>query len=312
MKTKLGGNILLLITALVWGISFVSQSVGMEYVEPNTFNGIRTLMGGIVLLPVIFFLDSGKKKGGTYVPTNKKKLLLYGSICGVFLCVASTLQTYGMNGNFGFSAITTGESGFLTALYIIFVAILGVFSGKKLSAKIILGVVLSMVGMYFLCLFGTSISLSIGHFLTFLCAIVFSLHILVIDKFSPEVDGVKLSCTQFFVAGSLNLIVMCFLESPNISAILSCVPALLYSGVMSCGVAYTLQIIGQKYTDPTSASILMSLESVFSALAGWVLLGQSMTIPQILGCGLMFAAIVLVQLPDKKRFLQEMRIGEKI
>ena len=312
MKTKLGGNILLLVTALVWGISFVSQSVGMEYVEPNTFNGIRTLLGGIVLLPVIFFLDKTKKEKGTYLPTNKKKLFLYGGICGVFLCVASTLQTYGMNGNFGFSAITTGESGFLTALYIIFVAILGAFSGKKLSAKIILGVMLSMVGMYFLCLFGTSISLSIGHFLTFLCAIIFALHILVIDKFSPEVDGVKLSCTQFFVAGTLNLIVMCFFETPSLSAIFSCVPALLYSGVMSCGVAYTLQIIGQKYTDPTSASILMSLESVFSALAGWVLLGQSMTLFQILGCGLMFAAIVLVQLPDKKRILQEVHAGEKI
>lgn len=312
MKTKLGGNILLLITALVWGISFVSQSVGMEYVEPNTFNGIRTLLGGVVLLPVIFCLDKTKKKKGTFVPTNKKKLLLYGSICGVFLCIASTLQTYGMNGNFGYAAITTGESGFLTALYIIFVAVLGAFSGRKLSAKIILGVMLSMVGMYFLCLFGTSISLSIGHFLTFLCAIVFALHILVIDKFSPEVDGVKLSCTQFFVAGTLNLIVMFLFETPNLSAISSCVPALLYSGVMSCGVAYTLQIIGQKYTDPTSASILMSLESVFSALAGWVLLSQRMTLPQILGCTLMFAAIVLVQLPDKKRILQKTHIGENI
>ncbi len=312
MKTKLGGNAILLLTALIWGISFVSQSVGMEYVEPNTFNGIRTIMGGIVLLPVIFFLDKTKKKKGTYVPQNKKKFLLYGSICGVFLCIASTLQTYGMNGNFGFPAITTGESGFLTALYIIFVAVLGAFSGKKLTGKIILGVLLSMVGMYFLCLFGASISLSFGHLLTFLCAIVFALHILVIDKFSPEVDGVKLSCTQFFVAGTLNLIIMCIFETPSIHAILSCGTALLYSGVMSCGVAYTLQIIGQKYTDPTSASILMSLESVFSALAGWVLLNQSMTLPQILGCSLMFTAIVLVQLPDKKRSLQKISTGENI
>lgn len=298
MINKMKGNILLLITAVVWGISFVAQSSGMDYVEPNTFIGIRTLLGGIVLLPVIAVTDAGKKKNGTYQKINWKKLLLYGSICGLCLWAASTLQTYGLA-----AGISAGESGFITALYIIFVAVFGVFAGRNLSGKIISGVFLAMVGMYFLCLFGNGFTLSSGHLITLICAVIFSIHILVIDKFSPQADGVKLSCTQFFVAGVLGCIAMFLTESPEWSAICSCWLQIGYAGIMSCGVAYTLQIIGQKYTDPTSASILMSLESVFSALSGWALLGQSMSFPQIVGCVLMFSAIVLVQLPDKKGIL---------
>lgn len=293
MTKKMRGNILLLITAVVWGISFVSQSVGMDYIEPNTFNGLRTLLGGIVLLPVIFVIDAGKKKNGTYEKCDFKKLLLYGSICGVLLCVAATLQTYGLK------ETTAGKSGFITALYIIFVAAGGIFTGRKLKLKIVIGVLLAVLGMYFLCLFGEKINFCFGDFLTFICAIVFSFHIMVIDRFSPKTDGVKLSCTQFLVAGTLNIIVMFIFENPDVELIKQCVGAILYSGIMSCGVAYTLQIVGQKYTDPTSASMLMSLESVFAALSGWVLLGESMSLPQILGGVLMFAAIILVQLPDK-------------
>ncbi len=296
MNQKLKGNSILLITALVWGISFVAQSSGMSYVGPNTFIGLRTLLGGIVLLPVIAVIDGGKKKAGTYRPTEWKKLLGYGTVCGLCLWVASTLQTYGLA-----DGITTGESGFITALYIIFVAVFGVFAGQRISAKIICGVLLAMLGMYFLCLFGSGFTLKSGHVITLICAVIFSVHILVIDKFSPRTDGVKLSCTQFFVAGILGCIAMFILEKPEWSAISACWLEIGYAGIMSCGVAYTLQIIGQKYTDPTSASILMSLESVFSALAGWVLLGQSLSLPQIAGCVLMFSAIVLVQLPDKRK-----------
>ena len=294
MKGKMKGNILLLITAVVWGISFVAQSSGMDYVGPNTFIGIRTLLGGIVLLPVILVLDKEKKKNGTYKPVDLKKLLLYGLICGLCLWAASTLQTYGLA-----EGISAGESGFITALYIIFVAVCGVFSGRKLSGKIICGVLLAMLGMYFLCLFGNGFVFSRGHLITLLCAVIFSVHILVIDKFSPQTDGVKLSCMQFFVAGILGCCVMFLLENPQWDAIKQCWLEIGYAGIMSCGVAYTLQIVGQKYTDPTSASMLMSLESVFSAISGWILLGQSMTVFQISGCILMFAAIVLVQLPDK-------------
>ncbi len=294
MSKKMRGNLLLLLTAVVWGISFVSQSVGMEYIEPNTFNGIRTFLGGIVLLPVIFVIDKGKKKNGIYEKCDFKKLLLYGTICGVFLCVAATLQTYGLK------ETTAGKSGFITALYIIFVAIIGVFTGRRLNLKIISGVLMAVLGMYFLCLYGETVNFCFGDFLTLLCAIVFTFHIIVIDKFSPKTDGVKLSCVQFLVAGTLNLIVMFIFENPDIALIKQCAGAILYSGIMSCGVAYTLQIVGQKYTDPTSASMIMSLESVFAALSGWVLLGETMSFAQILGGVLMFAAIIFAQLPDRK------------
>ncbi|MBO5734353.1 MAG: DMT family transporter [Clostridia bacterium] len=276
-------------------MSFVSQSVGMEYIEPNTFMAIRTLMGGLVLLPVIFVLDKSKKKQGTYRPTNMKKLLKYGIICGVFLCSAQTLQTYGIQ------TTTTAKSGFLTALYIIFVAIIGLFMGKKLTGKMVLGILTAVVGMYFLCLFGEKVSFNMGDGLTILCAVFFAGQILCIDKFVADMDGLKLSCTQFFVAGTINAVLMFTVETPQIGNILSCSTALLYSGIMSCGVAYTLQVIGQKYADPTSASIIMSLESVFAAISGWIILSQSMSGVQIVGCALMFLAIVLVQLPQKNK-----------
>lgn len=294
MLKKIRGNILLLITSLVWGMSFVSQSIGMDYIEPNTFNGIRSLLGGIVLIPVILVIDNSKKKQGTYRKCNYKKLLTYGTICGIFLCLGATLQTYGLR------ETTTGKSGFITALYIIFVSFIGMFLKKKFNSKIIFGVILSIIGMYFLCLSGSTIDFCFGDFLTFICAIVFTFHILAIDKFSPEIDGVKLSCVQFLVCGILNCIVMLIIESPDIALIKSCANAIIYSGVMSCGVGYTLQIIAQKYTDPTSASMIMSLESVFAAFSGWIMLGEKMEFMQIFGCVLMFIAIILVQLPDRK------------
>lgn len=294
LNQKLKGNIILFITAIIWGISFVSQSVSMDYIGPNTFMGIRTTMGGLVLLPFIFFTDYTKKKNGTFKKTNFKKLLSYGVPCGVFLCIASTLQTYGLQ------VTTTAKSGFLTALYIIFVSIAGIFYGKRMNLKIASGVALSIVGMYFLCLFGEVISFNWGDGLTLLCAVFFAGQILLIDKFINDIDGVKLACTQFLTAGIINLIIMFLIEKPEMGNILSCTVPILYSGIMSCGVAYTFQIIGQKYTDPTSASIIMSLESVFAALSGWVLLGEGMTMIQIFGCLFMFLAIILVQLPNKK------------
>lgn len=294
MKNQIKGTIILFITAIIWGISFVSQSVGMEYIGPNTFMGIRTTMGGLVLLPYIYLNDKRRKKQGTYQQTNWKKLFRYGAICGLFLCIASTLQTYGLK------YTTTAKSGFLTALYIIFVALLGIPSGKKLNRKGILGVITAVVGMYFLCLFGTQFSFNRGDLLTIFCAIFFAGQILCIDQFVHEVDGVKLSCMQFFVSGFLNLVLMFLIEKPTMESIFGCSTALLYSGVMSCGIAYTLQIVGQKYSEPTSASIIMSFESVFAALSGWIILSEVMSISQIFGCLLMFLAIVLVQLPEKR------------
>ncbi len=293
MKNNLKGNIILLITAIIWGVSFVSQSVGMDYIEPNTFIGIRTTLGALVLLPFIYVRDCNLKRQGTYKKIELKKLLKYGTICGLFLCIASTLQTYGLK------YTTTAKSGFLTALYIIFVAVFGALFGKKLTRKTYLGITTAVLGMYFLCLFGSDISFNVGDLLTIVCAVFFAGQILFIDKFVHEVDGIKLSCTQFFVCGVINLVLMFLFEKPNMTNIMSCATPILYSGIMSCGVAYTLQIVGQKYSEPTSASIIMSLEAVFAAISGWIILSEAMSLSQILGSALMFLAIVLVQLPNK-------------
>ena len=297
---KLKGNMILLLTAFIWGVSFIAQSKGVEEISPLAFNGIRSVLGGLVLLPVIFFLDRSKKKKGIPVQKVDKTLLLSGVICGVCLCVASTLQTIGM------VYTSPGKSGFLTALYMVIVPILGLFMGKKPRGVILISVAIALLGLYLMCM-DASLAINIGDVLTIICAFVFAFHILAIDKFSPQVDGVKLACLQFFVCGILNLIAMAFLrETPTVAQVVSLWASIGYSGVLSCGVAYTLQIVGQKYTDPTSASILMSLESEFATLTtvlliswGWDLTGGALSIREIWGCVLMFGAILLVQLPEK-------------
>lgn len=295
MNNNLKGSLILFLTAIIWGISFVAQSVGMDFIEPATFMGIRTTMGGLVLLPFIFITDRNKKKQGTYVKQDMKKVLKGGALCGFFLCCASVLQTYGLK------YTTTAKSGFLTALYIIFVAVFGLFCGKKLNVKMALGIITSVVGMYFLCLFGADVSFNIGDLLTVICALFFTGQILCVDKYVREnVDCVKLSCTQFLVAGGLCLILMVLTETPDINNIMICTIPLLYSGIMSCGVAYTLQVVGQKYAEPTTASIIMSFEAVFAAIAGWIIINEAMSLSQIGGCLLMFLAIILVQLPSNK------------
>ncbi len=296
-KAKLKGNLILMLTAIIWGISFVSQRTGMEYIEPNTFNGIRTWLGCAVLVPFILVRERTKRAEMKAAEKQKGKVLLVGGIvCGCLLCLASTLQTYGMK------FTTAGKSGFITAMYMILVPFLGLFFKKRPSLIAVLSALVALGGLSLLCLTGGDMGqINFGDVLTLICALVFAFHILAIDYFSPQVDGVKLSCLQFFVSGAINIVLMFLLETPQLPLILQCSTAILYSGVMSCGVAYTLQIIGQKYTDPTSASILMSLESVFAVLAGAVLLGERMNGMEILGCVLMFAAILLVQMPEKTK-----------
>ena len=298
---KLKGNSLLLLTSLVWGISFIAQSKGVELISPMAFNGIRSMLGAIVLLPVIFFLDLGKRKKGIPIHKPDKNLILGGLLCGFLLCVAATLQTAGM------VYTSPGKSGFITALYMVIVPVIGLFTGKKTRAVIWISVLIAVVGLYLMCI-DSSLKINIGDILTLICALVFAFHILAIDYFSPKVGGVKLACLQFFVCGALNLIYMFIFEEPELGPILDCWIAIGYSGIFSCGVAYTLQIVGQKYTDPTSASILMSLESVFATLTtvilvalGWNITGGALSFREILGCILMFGAIILVQLPEKKR-----------
>lgn len=297
-KHTLKGNLILLLTAVIWGISFVSQRVGMEYIKPNTFNGLRTMLGALVLVPFILVREKTGKCKLANNRTNRKKLLIGGLICGVLLCLASTLQTWGM------VYTTSGKSGFITAMYMIFVPIIGLFMGKRIRLFTILGIFCGVTGMYLLTLSGSDFSLNIGDLITLGCAVIFAFHILVIDRLSSEVDGVKLACLQFFVCGTINIILMFLFEHPDWSLVRSCTVPILYSGILSCGVAYTLQIIGQQYAEPTPASIIMSLESVFAALAGWVLLSEALKPEEILGCVLMFAAIIIVQLPEKKTMVE--------
>ena len=299
-KEQMKNSLLLLLTAFIWGVAFVAQSVGGEAVGCFTFNGVRSLIGAIVLIPVIFFLDGQKKKElgeekFLEQKGDKKTLILGGICCGVMLCIASNFQ------QFGISFTTVGKAGFITAMYILIVPIFGLFMKKKVGAKVWIGVVLATIGLYMLCMTSESFSLSKGDFLVLICALFFSLHILIIDYFSPKVDGVRMSCIQFFVCGVISTAIAFVTESPSLHSILSGWLPILYAGVLSCGVAYTLQIVGQKNMDPTVASLILSLESVFSVLAGWVILNQTLSGREILGCILMFLAIILAQLPEKQK-----------
>ena len=299
---QMKNSLILLLTAFIWGVAFVAQSVGGEAVGCFTFNGVRSLIGGLVLLPVISFLDRQKKKElgeAAFLEQkgDRKTLMIGGISCGLMLCIASNFQ------QFGISFTTVGKAGFITAMYILIVPILGLFMKKKVGMKVWLGVVLATIGLYMLCMTSERFSLSKGDLLVLICAGFFSLHILIIDYFSPKVDGVRLSCIQFFVCGIISTVIAFIFENPNVSAILSGWLPILYAGVLSCGVAYTLQIIGQKNMDPTVASLILSLESVFSVLAGWVILKQTLSVRELFGCVLMFLAIILAQLPEKSKSL---------
>lgn len=297
-KTK--NTFLLLLTAFIWGVAFVAQSVGMDYVGPLTFNASRFIIGAIFLIPCIAFLDKLKEKENQAAcknipaaPQNKKVLITGGICCGIAIAAASTLQQYGI------AYTTVGKAGFITALYIVIVPILGIFLKRKPRLIIWFSVLLALVGLYFLCM-TDSLSFSKGDTLVLLCAFVFSLHIMIIDHFSPMVDGVRMSCIQFAVAGVLCGIPALIFEHPTFSSLIAAWAPILYAGILSCGVAYTLQIMAQKNYDPTVASLLLSLESVFSVLAGWVILHQALSPREIFGCVLVFIAIILVQLPAPK------------
>ncbi len=314
MNHKLKYNLLLMLAALIWGSAFVAQSVGMDYLGPFTFNSIRSFMGSVVLLPVIWFMDRQKQAGAEKVDegeagldnpeekgaaavkdTQSRKTLITGGLCcGVILTFSTSLQQIGL------IYTSAGKAGFITALYILIVPLLGLFLGKKVGGKTWIGVALAVLGMYLLCI-KEGFSISYGDFMVLLCAFVFSLHILTVDYFSPKVDGVRLSCIQFFVCGCLCAIPMLLFEHPEIHYIFQAWLPLVYAGVLSSGVAYTLQIITQKHLNPTVASLLMSLESVFAVLTGWLILNERLSPKELLGCVLVFAAIILAQLPEKKK-----------
>mgnify|MGYP001740023404 FL=1 len=298
MNKRIISNILLLVTALIWGSSFVAQKAGTA-LEPFTYNGIRTLVGGISLVPVILILSKvGKGKAADAAPKDKKSLILGGIVCGTFLAIASNLQQFGM-----YFDADAGKAGFITALYIMIVPILGMFLGKRVRPLVWFCVLLGACGFYLLTIAGKGVGLTIekGDLFVLLCAVLFSCHILAIDHFSPKCDGVKLSCLQFFVAGGLSFIMMLIFESPDINQILDCWFPIIYAGVFSCGIAYTLQVVAQKNAEPTAASLILSLESVFAVISGAILLGERITGYEIFGCAVIFIAVILAQLPQKEK-----------
>ena len=318
-KTEWKSPALLFLTAVVWGVAFVAQSVGMDYVGPFTFNCIRCLIGAVVLVPCIWFLDGWKQRQGgascgresagapdgascgresTGAPSGASDgshaLLAGGICCGLALFVASNLQQIGIQ------YTTVGKAGFITALYIVMVPVFGIFLKKRAGIRVWVSVALAVAGLYLLCI-TDRLALGKGDILVLLCAVVFAVHILVVDHFSAKADGVRMSCIQFLVCGLLSGVCMLITEHPEMRLILQAWQPILYAGVFSCGVGYTLQIVGQKGTDPTVASLILSLESVVSVLAGWLLLGQRLSVRELGGCALMFAAILLAQLPERRQ-----------
>ena len=301
MKPK--NAFLLFMAAFIWGIAFVAQSSAAAYIRPFTFNGIRCLIGGLTLLPLVFIMQFQKRKtlplgesfgkNRLFSPEDLKNGLTGGLCCGICLCLGSTLQ------QFGIEQTTVGKAGFITALYIVFVPIVSaLFLRKKIALPVALSVILGLAGLFLLCM-SEQFSIGKGDFYVLLCSFAFTAHILVIDHFSAKADGVLLSCIQFLTCGIISLPFIFFMEKPQWNQIFSAKIPILYAGILSCGVAYTLQIVGQKNTNPTIASLILSLESVVSVLAGWILLKQTLSGREIAGCIVMFAAIIIAQLPSR-------------
>ncbi len=305
INTQARNSLLLGFAAIVWGISFVIQQIGGMALGAYTFNGTRMLIGAAAVYIAVLFLD---KAGYTHKPKNKqedKKLWLTGIACGIFLSVATNLQQVALN-----TGVAPGKAGFLTAVYILLVPILGLFIGRKCGWNIWIAVGVALVGLYFLCINGEFV-LQFGDLLLLSCALGFSIQILIVDKFGKDVDGLRLSVIEFLVTGVSTMIIAVFTEIiPFDGGFVGWISqfasskiwlSLLYMGLGSCGIGYTLQIIGQKDLNPTLASLIMSLESVFSVIAGFVFLKTEMTTREIIGCVLMFAAICLAQINFRKK-----------
>lgn len=298
-------SLYLSLTALIWGVAFVFQSMGNAYMGPFTFTASRYLLGCLTLLPVIavkcacprFLADPGE------IPVKKApvKLTVAGGIlCGLALCAASLFQQYGVK------LTTVGKAGFITTLYIIITPVIGLLLGRKCHFTVWIGAAAAVVGLYLLCI-TDGFTLSWGDSLVMICAVLFSVHILLVDHFAPKTNGVLLACIQFFVSGVTAGVLALLFETPSLSQIRDGLIPVLYTGVMSSGVAYTLQILGQRDCNPTVAAMIMSLESVISAVAayiayalGFLTQDQSMTAVQILGCVIMLSAVIFVQLPFDK------------
>lgn len=289
-------NVFPVLAALIWGTAFVAQSVGADYVEPFTFNAARAAVAFLFLLVLYPVLRALRKDGPAAEtrPASRRDLAIGGICCGVALTVATNLQQKGLE------TTTSGKAGFITALYIVIVPILGIFLKKKAPKTIWISVILAVAGLYCLCI-TEEFTITSGDFYILLCALCFSAHIMVIDYFTQKVDGVALSCVQFLVVTILSAVGMLATESPSLEALRLCIWPILYVGVFSSGVAYTLQILAQKDSNPTVVSLLLSLESVFATLSGAIILHDKMSGKEYFGCVLMLVAVVLAQLPEPQK-----------
>lgn len=297
---NLKGSLILLTAALIWGLAFVAQTDAAELVPPLTFNAIRSFIGAFALY--IFYLILNKGKKTPFFPEEKSKKRGYfiaATVCGFCLAVSMNLQQFGIS-LYPKGVSAAARAGFITALYVILVPLFSVFVRKRVPLAVWLGVIIALIGVYMLCLSDGIDALYLGDVLIFLCAISFALHIMSIDKYVGVTGGVKLSILQFLVCGIISLVLSLVFELDVISLknIFAAAPQILFMGIMSSGFAYTLQIIGQKYAEPAVASISMSFESVFAALGGWLISNAALSHRELLGCGLVFVAILVAQLPE--------------
>ena len=297
MSKRFVSNIALLMTALIWGLSFVAQRAGMEYVGPFTFNMVRSLLGALSLIPVIIFVKVSSHDNRTPEVKHKQHINLAraGIGCGIALFIAITIQQYCMQ------FVDAGKAGFITALYILFVPVISILYGEKLTLKIVISVILGIIGLFFLCYKGDC-GFCKYDLLILASAFFYAVHILVVDYYSKKAHPIKVSCVQFLVVGLLSLLLVILFETISWECIWACKIPILYAGILTCGVAYTLQIFGQKYTQPVIASLILCLESVFAVLGGMIILGEVLTAKELFGCLFMISAVVLSNLQPRQRF----------
>lgn len=295
MDKKILSNTALFFTTLIWGLSFVAQKAGMDYVGPFSFNFIRSILGGISLIPVIFIAKMIKQDTRTKEIKHQQHITLAqgGISCGVALFTAMTIQQFSM------IHASAGKAGFISALYIIFVPLILTFFGEKLTRNIKISVATALIGLYLLCFKSNTAGFDFYDILLLIAAFFYGVHIIVVNYFSKKIEAVKISCLQFFVVGILSAILMLLFETPSLDGFFACKIPILYAGILTCGVAYTLQIFGQKYSNPTIASLILCLESVFAVLGGCFILQESLTTKELIGCLFMISAVVISQLHPK-------------
>ncbi len=296
VKKNIKGELMLILTAVIWGTSFVSQKLGMNYVEPFTFGASRFLLGALVLIPVILIFDRNNNKNNVKANDaySRKDLITGGILCGSALFLGASFQQIGI------VYTTAGKAGFITALYIVLVPLFGLFMKKKISKLVWFGVALATGGLYLLCI-KEGFTIQVGDAIVMAGTIFWALQILIVDAYNDKTQGLKLSCAQFITAGILSAVAALIFENPSLTTIIECAGPILYTAIMVVGVAYTLQIIGQKTTDPNIAAIILSMESLFAVISGAIFLKETMTIKEIAGCVLMFAAVIMTQVKSGEK-----------